>query len=307
MNRSHLDVLADKFAETKDNNVFNEFMMELENSLVMVPAKAPENVSEETMEAAKSGKPIPIDLKNPPQVLLMPKKDGGLLFPVFTSAQQIPADRKPPVIVNLPFSAVIDLLKKNEDKVSEIIVNPFSRSIILTDKLVDLVDKRIKAGVVGQRAQSVKLTEQQIHAIAHVKMSREELPKALFADPKKVLSDIKLGKEKYILDAYRKVYPPNIKVPYSDDDISVMCLQIDEDMLITRIDLPETYTQEGSAVRIYIAEHAGETGYYMIEKGGKDAPAYVASVTEDGTHTKIEEAPDNGAEIETIMSLIRPS
>ena len=67
------------------------------------------------------------------------------------------------------------------------------------------------------------------------------------------------------------------------------------------------YTQEGSPVRIYIAEHAGETGYYMIEKGGKDAPAYVASVTEDGTHTKVEEAPDNGAEIEAIMSLIRPS
>ncbi|SCX79914.1 SseB protein N-terminal domain-containing protein [Lachnospiraceae bacterium XBB2008] len=307
MNRSHLDALADRFAETKDNNAFNEFMMELENSLVMVPAKAPANVTEETMEAAKKGAPIPIDLKNPPQVMLMPKKDGGLLFPVFTSPQHIPEDKKPPVIVNLPFSAVIDLLKKNEDKVSEIIVNPFTKYIILTDKLVDLVDKRIKAGVIGQRAQNVQLTEQQIHAIAHVKMSREELPKALFEDPKKVLSDIRLGKEKYVMDAYRKVYPPNIKPPYTEDDISVMSLQIDEDMLITRIDLPEKYTQEGSPLRIYIAEHDSEIGYYMIEKGGKDSPGYIASVAEDGTHTKIEEAPDNGAEIEAIMSLIRPS
>ena len=307
MNRSHLDVLADKFADTKDNNAFNEFMMELENSLVMIPAKAPENVSEETMEAAKSGKPIPIDLKNPPQVILLPKADGSLIFPIFTSPQQVPADKKPPVIVNLPFKAVIDLLKKNEDKVKEIIVNPFTKYIILTDKLVDLVDKRFKAGVVGQQAQSVQLTEQQLHSIAHVKMSREELPKALFADPKKVLSDIKLGKEKYILDAYRKVYPPNIKPPYAEDDISVMCLQIDAGLLVTRIDLPEKYTQEGSPLRIYITEHDDETGYYMIEKGGKDAPAYIASVSEDGTHTKVEEAPDNGAEIEAIMSLIRPS
>ena len=309
MNRSHLDALADKFSDTQDNNDFAAFMTELENSMVLVPAEAPAEITDEIREAAKAGKPLPIDKDHQPKVCLLAKSDGTKVFPVFTSAEQIPQDKRPSAIMNLPFKNIIIMLKNNPGEVSQIAINPFTKGFVLNENLIDLVDKRYKAGANNPQAQgtNVQLTEQQLHAIAHVKMSREYLPKALFEDPSKVLSDLKLGKEKYVLDAYRHVYPANIRPPYSEDDIAVMSLQIEDDLIITRVDLPEKYTQEGSPLRIYITEHAGAFGYYMIEKGPKGLAGQIAQVDAQGTHTKIEEAPDNGAEIETIMGLIRPS
>lgn len=308
-NRSHLDALADKFSDTQDNNDFAAFMTELENSMVLVPAEAPAEITDEIREAAKAGKPLPIDKDHQPKVCLLQKTDGSKVFPVFTSPNQIPQDKRPPAIMNLPFKNVIIMLKNNPGEVSQIAVNPFTKGFVLNENLIDLVDKRYKAGANNPQAQgtNVRLTEQQFHSIAHVKMSREYLPKALYEDPQQVLSDLKLGKEKYVLDAYKHVYPANIRPPYTEDDMAVMSLQIEDDLIITRIDLPEKYTQEGSPLRIYITEHAGQYGYYMIERGANGLPGQIAQVDAAGTHTKIEEAPDNGAEIETIMGLIRPS
>lgn len=308
-NRSHLDALADKFSDTQDNNDFAAFMTELENSMVLVPAEAPAEITDEIREAAKAGKPLPISKEHQPKVCLLQKNDGTKVFPVFTSTGQIPSDKRPPALMNLPFKNVIIMLKNNPGEVTQIAVNPFTKGFVLNENLVDLVDKRYKAGANNPQAvgTNVQLTEQQFHSVAHVKMSREYLPKALFEDPKKVLSDLKLGKERYVLDAYRHVYPDNVRPPYTEDDMAVMCLQIEDDLIITRIDLPEKYTQEGSPLRIYITEHGGQYGYYLIEKGPTGLAGQIAQVDETGAHNKIEEAPDNGAEIETIMGLIRPS
>lgn len=308
-NRSHLDALADKFADGRDSNDFNEFMMELENSMVFVPAQGPENMSPEMQEKAKSGQPIPIDKDHQPRVVLLAKDDGEKVLPVFTSESQIPQDKRPPAIMNIPFKMVIGILKANINEVKNIAVNPFTKGFVLNENLIDLVDRRYKAGAneAGPQGQPVRLTEDQMRAIAHVKMARELLPKKLFADPEKVLGDIKLGKEKYILSAYREAYPQNAAIPYSEDDIAVMTLQIEDDLAMTRIDLPEKHTQEGSPLRIYITKEGDRIGYYLIERGGKELPSMIATVLPDGTHEKLEEAPENGAEIEAIMGLLKPS
>ncbi len=289
VNRSHLDALADKFADSRDNNDFAEFMHELENSMVCIPAQAP-------VEG------------EPPKVCLLAKDDGSKVFPVFTSTQQIPADKRPPAVVTIHFKQVVALVKNNSDELSQVAVNPFTKGFVLNESLIDLVDKRYKAGANNPgQGTSVQVTEQQMHALAHVKMVRGYLAQEFYKDPAKVLSDIKLNKEKYILEAYRHVYPQNIRTPYTLDDFAVMCLQIEEGLIITRIDLPEKYTQEGSPLRIYITEYGDKYGYYLIEKGAKGSPGMITSVDENGEHIKIEEAPDNGAEIESVMSLIRPS
>ena len=308
-NRSHLDALADKFADDKDNNDFAAFMTELENSMVLVPAQAPDNLSPELEEKAKTGQPIPIDQDHQPKIVLLSKTDGSKVFPVFTSPAQIPNDKRPPAIMNIPFKLVIATIKNNLSEVSEIAVNPFTKGFVLNRNLIDLVDKRYKTGANERKdgGKEVQLTEKQVHAIAHVRMSRELFPKKLYEDPEKTLSDLKLGKEKYILSLYKEVYPPTLKVPYSEEEVAVMSLQIEDDLMITRIDLPEKNTQEGSPLRIYITEEAGRPGYYMVERGGKEIPSMISCVRPDGTHEKLEEAPENGAELEAIMGLLKPS
>lgn len=308
MQDNRLDELADKFADDKDNNDFARFMEVLENSQVLVPAQAPENITDEIKKAALSGKPLPVDPANQPKAMLLAKDDGSKVFPIFTSAKQIPPDRKPPAILNMPFQAVIGMLKANADKVNQIAVNPFTKGFVLNENLIDLVDKRYKAGANKQpQGTNVELTLEQMYALAHVKMCREYLPNRLFTDPDDTLTGLKLGKEKYLLGLYKEFYPKNAAFPYTENDFAIMSLQIDDDLIITRVDLPEKHTQEGSPVRLYITEFEGKTGYYMIEKGGKEIPSMIARIGADGSHVKLEEAPDNGAEIEAIMNLLRPS
>lgn len=303
---AQLDDLAKQFAETKDNTVFVSFMELLEKSTVMVPAQAPERMSEQVKEAAKSGKSIQVEKGNEPKICLLAKTDGSKVFPIFTSKDQIPKEKIPPAILTLPFKSVITMVKSNAEQVKEIAVNPFSHGIILNENLVDLADRRFKAA--AGEGQTVQLTEKQFHAVAHVKVSREVLPTKFFKDTENAFSDLRLYKEKMIVDAYKSIYPKEVECPYSEDDIAIMNLQIEEGLIISRIDLPEENLQPGGPVRIYITRSGDEcTGYFIIEKGTKETPGNVAKIDANGTYDVIMEAPGNGAEIETIMSLIRPS
>lgn len=305
---ARLDELANKFANGKDNKDFTVFMEVLENSNVLVPAEMPDNITDSIREAARTGQAMPIDKDNQPKICLLAKNDGSKVFPIFTSRVQIPQEKIPPAIMNIPFSAVIGMLKANQDQIHEIAVNPFTNGFVLNQNLIDLVDRRYKAGA-NKKTQGtpVQLTEQQFHALAHVKMSRELLPARIFADPGNVMSDLRLQKEKYIMATYKEAYPANIRVPYREEDIAIMSLQIEDDLMITRIDLPEKNTQEGSPLRIYITEEPYKVNYFLIEKGSKETPAMIAKVGADGSHIKLEEAPDNGAEIEAVMGLLKPS
>lgn len=305
-----LDELVENFSKTKDNKLFAEMMETLEKAMVMVPAQPPQEIAEELKEAAKTGKSVPVSKGTEPQICLLAKADGGKIFPVFTSKDQIPKDKMPPALLNLPFKAVVGMVKANDSMVKDIVVNPFSIGVVLNEKLVDVVAKRYeaqdKAAAAG--SQTVQVTEKQFHSIAHSKVAREVLPARIFKDTENALSDLRIKKEKMILEAYKVVYPENLECPYSEDDIAIMSLMLDDDLLIHRIDLPEANMAVGCPQRVYIAEE-GENNlyYYFIEKGGKDNPGHIAQMDSNGNYSVVMEAPDNGVEIETIMSLIRPS
>ena len=233
-----LDELANRFATNKDNNDFREFMELVENSNVFVPAELPENVTDSMREAAKTGQAMPIDKDNQPRICLLAKSDGAKVFPIFTSREQIPKEKMPPAVMNIPFSAVIGMLMANldtENVVSEIAVNPFTNGFVLNKNLIELVDRRYKSGANKGDAEgnTVRLTEPQFHALVHVKMTRELLPAKIFENSEGVLSDLRLQKEKYVIDAYRAAYPQGAKVPYREEDVAVMSLQIEDDLVIT--------------------------------------------------------------------------
>lgn len=92
-------------------------------------------------------------------------------------------------------------------------------------------------------------------------------------------------------------------MPYGEDDFSLMTLNVTDDMQITRIDMPEANLNKGLCCRIYAVwkREAEELSYYTIEKAENGNT--IGRIYADKKHEIIEAAPDNGAEIETIMNL----
>ena len=74
-------------------------------------------------------------------------------------------------------------------------------------------------------------------------------------------------------------------------------------MQITRIDMPEANLNKGLCCRIYAVwkREAEKLSYYTIEKAENGNT--IGRIYADKKHESIEAAPDNGAEIETIMNL----
>ena len=309
MAETKLDELSRQFTETKDNKVFAEFMELLERSTVFVPAQPSDEMAAKIKEAAAAGKNIPVPKDESPNICLLAKADGGKVFPIFTSKDHVPKDKLPPALLNMPFKTVISIVKTNLTEVNDIAVNPFTQGIILNENLIDLADRRYKAQAqeFAGNGQTVQVTEKQFHVIAHSQLAKETLPGLLFDNADQLMSDIRVKKEKAIVDIYKQIYPKELVCPYSEDDIAVMMLQIEDDLVVTRIDLPEENKQAGSPLRVYITQNGDEYSYFIIEKGDNGTPGHIATMKSVGDHSILMEAPDNGVEIETIMSLIRPS
>lgn len=304
-NNKKLEELIVQFVDTKDNQIFGQMMEAMEQSVVWVPALPPSKMTPEMQIAMKARKPIPFDKNNQPQVCLISKEDGTKLFPIFTSREQIPKDKLPPMLMNPPFKAVVAMAKANQAAIEGIAVNPFSeKGVVLNNKLVDVAANRLNSS----GAKTVQVTEKQFNAMAHTKVAREVLPAKLFKEAETTINDMRLNKEGLIIDMYKSIYPAEISCPYTEDDLAVMMLQIEDELLIVRVDMPEANMLPGGPARIYIAcEGTDKVRYFIIEKAVKGQTANMAEILSDGKYVEISEAPDNGVEIETIMSLIRPS
>ena len=86
----------------------------------------------------------------------------------------------------------------------------------------------------------------------------------------------------------------------------MMTLNITETVQITRVDMPDESVKRGMCYRVYAVwkRDTKEVLYYALEqtKDGKN----IAKITPDGKHEVVEPVPDNGAEIEAVMSLVTP-
>ena len=154
---------------------------------------------------------------------------------------------------------------------------------------------------------TVKVTEAQFHQLAHSRITVELLPVFLHEMQEEGLKQLQKEAGEFLLSLYTSIYPKEIKAPYSEEDFSVMTLNVTDDIQITRIDMPEKNIADGLCIRIYAVwkREAEAIEYYTIERTGNGNN--IGRVYADRNHTVIEPAPDNGVEIERIMSLASES
>lgn len=296
---NNLETLIEDFMKSRTNENFVKLMEQLEKSVVYLPTMMPENLDEETTAALKEGKAakLPKDTKILP--CLLKKESGEQALPIFSAPKHISKEHKSPGLLAMPFFNCVSMALANAERVQVVVLNPFTNNIILPKQILEVAQKRSQA----LQTKTVKLTEPQFHKFAHKRLCFELLPVFLYDKKKEGLEELQKEEGKFLLSLCASIYPKEIRPPYREDDFSLMTLNVTENMQITRIDLPEKNMEQGSCYRIYaVWKHDKEAlYYYTIEKAEKGN--VIGMVYADRKHGLVGEAPDNGAEIETIMNL----
>lgn len=299
IDNSLLEQAVETFAKDRTKENFVKIMEHLEKAVVYVPTMMPDNLDQETMDSIRGGKGVklPKDAKILP--CLLKKESGEQALPIFSSVKQVPPDKKSPAIMALPFFNCVSMAMANKEKVQAVVLNPFTQNVTLPPQILEIAQKRGQAA----KPQKVKLTEKQFHQMAHGLVAYQLLPVFLHEKQQEGLERLQQEEGKFLTSLYSSVYPKEIRMPYGEDDFSLLTLNVTEDMQITRIDMPEANLNKGLCCRIYVVwkREAGELLYYTIEKAENGNT--IGRIYADKKHESIEAAPDNGAEIETIMNL----
>ena len=304
INNKALEEAIAAFRSDKERDSYVKVMELLEKSIVLVPAIPPKDMDPEIMEQLKAGKPVqfPKDTKIVP--CLLRKETGEQALPIFTSPEQIPEDKKSPMVMAMPFMGVISMVSANQDKVAEVVVNPFTGILVLNQSVLEIAEKRRKA--VGQM-KTVQLTQEQFQDFAHNRVSLFLLPKFLFEQKEEGLKRLQQEEGALLMQFYDEVYPKGKKSGCRAEDFSLMTLNLTDTIQLTRLDMPDETNKKGLCYRVYAVfkRDTEEVLYYTMENT-KDGNM-IASVTQDGKHEILEPVPDNGAEIEAILNLVEPS
>lgn len=292
------------FRSDKERDSYVKVMELLERSIVLVPAMPPKDLPAEILEEMKAGKPVKLPSEAKIIPCLLRKETGEQALPIFTSPGQIPPDKKSPMVVAMPFMGCVSMAMANQDKVAEIVVNPFTGIVVLNKSVLEIAEKRRKAA--GQ-VKAVSLTREQFQDLAHNRVALVLLPKYLFENKEEGLKKLQQEEGDFLLHFYDEIYPEGQKASCRPDDFSLMTLNITDTVQLTRVDMPDETAKKNLCYRVYVVwkRDTEELLYYTLEKT-KDGNV-IAKVTADGTHEVVESAPENGAEIEAVMNLVAPN
>lgn len=305
MNSQELEKILDRLTETKDSEVAHQFMKEVQNSIVILPAVLPPDTDpkliEQMQEMTKDGKEQPLPEEANPKPCVLEDKKGNKLFPVFTSLEHLYKDRSMeqfPVRLNIPFGRCVQLLGQTPD-VRSIVVNPFSHNF-----QVDFKIEEKDHAEDGQLKNGEKITEAQFHALVRQHVEANLLPKRLFTEQATLMKEITEGGKSYILELFKPPYAQNGTCPYTEEDFDVLSLMIRDDLQIIQISLPGKHLYVGTCSKVFLVwnPEKQEAAYYAIVLS-KGKHLILHQAFEDGSNKELSEAPEEGSELQTIIDL----
>lgn len=279
-----LEEAIKQYAAERTPDNLNMILNLLRPTMLLVPAmlQSPEQ-------------PVPCFLKN---------ANGEQFLAVYTSKEQIPQEPKSQAILSMPFPACNNLVVKKELNLIGMVINPFSDNLILKK---ELVEKLHEADKKAAQMKQVKMTPEQFHVFVKKQVEFGVLPKRLFTEKKAFVDKLCEEKEAFMNDIFAEAYKEPKLYPYSEEDYSVMALNIAEDLTLVRVDFPEKGIVTPLCYRVYITFDpiTGKAGYYTIEKTEEKDIRLLGGFGEDGKHISYGNAPVEGAELQEIMNLAR--
>jgi hypothetical protein len=250
--------------------------------------------------------PANVDEQKKPQPCLISHAQNGVFLPVYTCQEQIPREPRSTGVLNMSFLAANRLVAQQGDKVSGIVINPFSHNLIFKRALIERIEEveqeRKKAGGVKK----VTMTEAQYLVFERQQFEFGHFPRAFFGNGREVIDGLCEQKEAYVDELFEAGYQQNRMYPYLPEDFSVMVMQITQDMRIIRVDMPDKDVGVPSCRRIYLSwnERSCKGRYLTIERTRTKGVDMLGEVTADGKRIEHGEAPVEGAELQRIIDLL---
>lgn len=292
VNNTELEQLVDLYSKDKTIENLNKLLSCIVKCRVLVPA-----------ELTESKKPAPCMIKN---------KEDEIYLPIYTSKAQIPQKPKSPLIMNVPYAG-INLTAAQSPEVQGIVINPFSSNLIFKKELLlkikEVVEAMAKApkDAEGKAPQmkTMKLTQQQYLQFEKRQFEGIFLPKKMYAEPETFFQELCDKKEEYLDQLFEESYKEKRMYPYLPEDFSVMAMNITEDLLVVRVDMPLKDMSPFACVRIYLTWNSAkkEAHYYTIETGKVQKEYLLGEINSQMTHINHEAAPVEGAELQKIVDM----
>lgn len=249
---------------------------------------------------------VPAMLKAPnqPTPCFLKNNNGEQFLVVYTSKAQIPEEPKSQAILSMPFPACNNIVVKPELKLTGMVINPFSDNLVLKTELVEkLHEADMKAGQMHQ----VKMTAEQFNVFVKKQVEFGVLPKRLHTEGEEFVKLLCEEKESLVNQIFAETYKEAKLYPHTEEDFSVMALDIAEDLTLIRVDLPEKGMAPTLCYRVYITFDpiTKKTGYYTIEMTQEKGVHQLGQILPNGKREDLGEAPVEGAELQKIMDLAR--
>lgn len=305
MNSKELEEILDRLTENKDSELAHQFMKEVQNSIVILPAVLPPDTDpkllERMQEMTKDGQEQPLPEEANPKPCVLEDQKGNKLFPVFTSLEHLEINdtMEPfPVRLNIPFGQCVQLLGQTQD-IRSIVVNPFSHNF-----QVDFKIEKQGAAEEGQLKNGEKITEAQFHALVRQHVEANLMPKRLFTERDAFMKEITEGGSSYILKLLDPPYAQKGTCPYTEEDFDVLSLMIRDDLQMIQITMPNKHLYVGTCSKVFLVWNPKkqEAAYYAIVLS-KGKRLILHQAFEDGTNKELSEAPEEGSELQTIIDL----
>ena len=241
------------------------------------------------------GQPEPCFLRN---------DKGDQFLAVFTSKSQIPAEPKAQAILSMPFPVCNSIVANDANKLLGMVINPFTDNLILSKELVKRLHEADKK--MGQ-PQQIKLTQEQFQVFVKKQVEFGVLPKRLFTEKETFVNKLFEEKETLINQIFTEVYKEPKLNPFTEEDYSVMALNIAEDLKLIRIDFPQEGIVAPLCYRVYITFDpiTKKAGYYTVEKMAEGNERLLGGFGEDGKHISYGIAPVEGTEMDRVIALAR--
>ncbi len=246
---------------------------------------------------------VPAMLKGPdkPSPCFLKSNEGEQFLAVFTSKDQIPEEPKSQAILNMTFPACNSIVVKPELNLAGMAINPFSDNLVLKKALVEKLHEEDK------KPRQIKLTGEQFQVFVKKQVEFGVLPKRLFAEKEEFVNRLCEEKESLIQQIFADAYKDPKLNPFTEEDYSVMALNISEDLTLVRIDFPEKGIIPPLCHRVYLTFDpvTKNAGYYTIEKTAEQDVRLLGGFDEAGKHLNYGNAPVEGAELQKILDLAR--
>ena len=288
-----LEELVKQYTDEKNADNLNALIEELRKCRLLVPA----NINEEK-------KPVPCMLNS---------KDKGMYFPVYTALKQIPQSPRSEAIINMPYLAVNEMTAQQQENLGGVAINPFTDNLIFKMPLVlriqEVEKKRRELAKQGgePKKKTLQLTPEQYLQFERRQFEFGFLPKRFFEQGQTFMDELCEKKEEYIDQLFEEAYQEKRRYPYLPEDFSVMVMNIAEDLLIVRVDLPAQDMAAPSCLRIYLAwNEVAESGRYLTIETVKDAKERkLGELTLDWKKVDHGVAPVEGAELQYVIDLLQ--